>query len=99
MSFASLPYPALTVNYCAPLRSLVTFQSRAAAPASKPPTATMIVPIDDHVLSLDCKIVPSEIKMPPSVVFQFAIALSPLLQLVIDAANEGDVFFFFSYVY
>ena len=59
----------------------------------------MIVPIDDHVLSLDCKIVPSEIKMPPSVVFQFAIALSPLLQLVIDAANEGDVFFFFLHVY
>ena len=89
----------LTVDYRAPLRSLVTFQSLADAPASKPPTATMIVPIDDHVLSPDCRRVPSEIKMPPSVVFQFAIALSPLLQLVIDAANEGDVLFFFLYVY
>jgi len=61
------------MDYRAPLRSLVTFQSRAAAPASKPPIATQIVPIEDQVLEPDCRRVPTEMRIPPSVVFQLAI--------------------------
>ena len=66
------------MDYRAPLRSLVTFQSRAAAPASKPPIATQIVPIEDQVLEPDCRRVPTEMRIPPSVVFQLAI-MTPFL--------------------